>query len=459
MAKVLISFLGTNNYVPCNYYYGDKENKVSNVRFVQEAIIELLCQDFKDEDKMLFFLTDDAKTKNWEDDGQLDYKQKPPAPIIQKGLATTLRDFKTAANVHEYRIENGFSSTEIWKIFETVFDKLNDGDEVHFDITHAFRSLPMLGMVLMNYAKSIHKDLTIQGIYYGAFEKLGAAPVVARMPLEERNAEIINLISFSIMQEWTNAANEFIHSGRTKGIEELIKENNLKKIITTEDKAVFETFKNFSEALNNMSFALSTVRGTEIVNAVVFSEVRKIADELSEQKFVAPLQPLLERISNTTKVFSFEGNYEVLNGFRAIDLCLEFNLIQQGITLHQEMIITFLIDYFKKYHNQRGLTFKKWQCRNVFSRILTYLAFSEAKRKEEADKQTKLAKKLMKIDVSILKEFSTLFAKLRLFRNDINHGGFEASNNYKGEDFKNRLITISTKTKEAINQYLLTQKI
>ena len=65
----------------------------------------------------------------------------------------------------------------------------------------------------------------------------------------------------------------------------------------------------------------------------------------------------------------------------------------------------------------------------------------------------------MKIDISILKEFSALYAKLRLFRNDINHGGFEASNRYKGEDFKNRLITISTETKEAINQYLLNEKI
>jgi CRISPR-associated Csx2 family protein len=457
MAKVLISFLGTNNYIACNYFLGTEENKVSDVRFVQEAVIKLLCQDFTEEDKILFFLTDEAKERNWKDDGQFDYKLK--APRIQKGLASTMKGLNLQAKTHEFRIDNGFSSNEIWNIFETVFGKLNDGDEVHFDITHAFRSLPMLGMVLMNYAKAIHKDLTIKGIYYGAFEKLGAAPVVARMPLEERNAEIINLISFSIMQEWTNAANEFIHSGRTKGIEELIKENNLKKIITTEDKAVFETFKNFSKALNNMSFALSTVRGNEIVNAVVFAEVRKIADELSEQKFVAPLQPLLERISNTTKVFSFEGNYEVLNGFRAIDLCLEFNLIQQGITLHQEMIITFLIDYFKKHHNQRGLTFKKWQCRNVFSKILTYLALPKEKRKKRFGKQTNLADNLMKIDVSILKEFSALYAKLRLFRNDINHGGFEASNHYKGEDFKNRLITISTETKEAINQYLLNEKI
>ena len=151
MAKVLISFLGTNNYIACNYYLGTQDNKVGNVRFVQQAVIELLCQDFTEEDKILFFLTDEAKKRNWEDDGQINYRLN--VPIIQKGLASIMKDLNLQAQIHEFRIDNGFSSNEIWKIFETVFDKLNDGDEVHFDITHAFRSLPMLGMVLMNYAK------------------------------------------------------------------------------------------------------------------------------------------------------------------------------------------------------------------------------------------------------------------------------------------------------------------
>lgn len=30
--KVFISFLGTTNYVSCNYYYKDLQNKIDNVR-------------------------------------------------------------------------------------------------------------------------------------------------------------------------------------------------------------------------------------------------------------------------------------------------------------------------------------------------------------------------------------------------------------------------------------------
>ena len=45
--KVFMSFLGTNDYLDCNYY--DESNpklKVNNVRFIQEALIKLYCKDF-----------------------------------------------------------------------------------------------------------------------------------------------------------------------------------------------------------------------------------------------------------------------------------------------------------------------------------------------------------------------------------------------------------------------------
>ncbi len=45
--KVFISFLGINNYVPCNYFVEtDPTQKVNNIKYVQEAIIKLFCADF-----------------------------------------------------------------------------------------------------------------------------------------------------------------------------------------------------------------------------------------------------------------------------------------------------------------------------------------------------------------------------------------------------------------------------
>ena len=54
MAKVMFAFLGTQNYLPCNYLLNDE--KVSDVRFVQEAIASLFCKDWTGGGiKLLFF--------------------------------------------------------------------------------------------------------------------------------------------------------------------------------------------------------------------------------------------------------------------------------------------------------------------------------------------------------------------------------------------------------------------
>jgi len=48
MAKLFLSFLGTNNYEPCVYYQGEKPPLPERraVRFVQEATIGRYCKEW-----------------------------------------------------------------------------------------------------------------------------------------------------------------------------------------------------------------------------------------------------------------------------------------------------------------------------------------------------------------------------------------------------------------------------
>ena len=48
--KILLSFLGTNNYLGCNYYLeGRPDQKISNVKYVQQALVQLFCKDFSEQ--------------------------------------------------------------------------------------------------------------------------------------------------------------------------------------------------------------------------------------------------------------------------------------------------------------------------------------------------------------------------------------------------------------------------
>jgi len=86
-------------------------------------------------------------------------------------------------------------------ILQQMADCVHDGDTVSLDITHGFRSLPMLGLVSAMFLKQI-KQIQIGGIYYGAWEmaESGIAPVI-------RLDGLLSLL------EWLGAISAFHASG------------------------------------------------------------------------------------------------------------------------------------------------------------------------------------------------------------------------------------------------------
>ena len=181
--KVFISFLGTTGYTVCNYYFDDDvQNRVCNVRHVQEAIVRHECGAWTEKDKVMIFLTDKARKTNWESgkfgEKETDDKTNPPikAGDDKWGLQKQLLKWAEEKGLPESVIEDvnlpneGFSEEEIWGLFNTIENKVEKGDEIYFDFTSGFRSLPMLGIVLLTYLKNT-KDIVIGEIYYGALKK------------------------------------------------------------------------------------------------------------------------------------------------------------------------------------------------------------------------------------------------------------------------------------------------
>jgi len=126
--KVFISFLGTNNYTPCVYSYGSSRS--SAVEFVQSALTEMFCTNWTKEDKVLVFITKEAEEKNWvklQQEWHVDTS-------ITKGVF----------------IPSGKNEEEIWQIFQIIYDCLEKSDELYVDITHSFRSIPLLASSLQS---------------------------------------------------------------------------------------------------------------------------------------------------------------------------------------------------------------------------------------------------------------------------------------------------------------------
>ena len=401
--KIFISILGTSSYLETRYYFGENPKGDEQIlRFVQEFSIQKECINWEENDKVRIFLTDESENKNWVDNGNREQYE---------GLETRLKSLNYNFNLSSVKIPEGFSENEIWEIFQKVFDEIEEESEIYFDITHAFRSIPMLVMVLINYAKLL-KNVTIKGIYYGAFEKLGPAYLVKDKPVEERFAPVLDLVPFSQLQDWTNATQTFLKSGRVNDILNLLGEG--------ED----------IDKLQDFTGDIITNRGLEILDGRKVSDLKNYLKNFNPG--IVPFKEIKNKINDKLKPFK-QGSED--NGFKAVEFCIEHGLIQQGITLLQESIVTKVMyitgerskDVIKSHHN-----------RNVFTRALQNtregVIIENLLNNRERENESKYSKKVKKInnwldkifDLEIKDELTNeVFLELsNKIRNDINHGGY-----------------------------------
>lgn len=445
--KVFISFLGTNNYVPCNYFVEtDSKLKVSSVKYIQEAIIKLFCADFRQNDIIFTFTTVLAHQMNYLDDGQWNNNSQQ-YDLPNTGLQTVYKNILGTLNSPQYQslsIREGFSEKEIWEIFETVSNVIENDDELILDITHAFRFLPMLGVTLIDFLK-VTKNITVQGVYYGAFEKLGVQAKVLNMLIEERNAPIINLLPLIELQRWTQAANIFNQYGFANGIFELTNENVKPVLAQTQGKdELSKSLKGLGSILNTLIANIFTNRGKKLKEFDVTNLNAIIANIESSDLFIKPLKPLFQIIKNKINPL-IQTNHIWLESAK---WCYEHNLIQQGITQLQEGITTYLLDQIKELYKDNFYNCYEKRPRILVNEVLTIIdkCIPENERLGESAKEKDRVNQL--INEPLLVALASIFSKITSCRNDIQHAGY--IDNASSTTFKDNLNSYIKNVEEII---------
>ena len=420
--NIFISFLGTNDYLETYYQFND-ETLSQPVRFIQEALISKYCRDWTEDDHIYVFYTNGADgsfIKNWKDGGQ----PKSPNAI---GLEKRLQDLCLKAPVEGVPIPEGFSIDEIWKIFGSVYDKLQEGDSIYFDVTHAFRSIPMFSIVLFNYAQFM-LNTQIKAINYGAFEKLGPAYKVKDMPLEQRIAPVIDLMPLVELQQITDIASSLVSFGRLNKLGDTLSDKN-----NDETSAVIKQIKNGIEEFdtdllaNRMNHIKSGRSITQIRNSV---RAACISQDIS-----LPVKRVIQRLDKELAGFVPTSSYQ--NVEAAIDWAVKYKMLPQAYTLGQEYIISLVADYYAE-RNPYNSGKKKEDTKNFRSFISSLCSISdkhvtERNYKGELSRYSDLADELLATDkVSNLRK---PFAILGSNRNAVNHAKGEISYGRLAEEF------------------------
>lgn len=331
-----ISFLGAIPYGETRYYFGSPDRPLPATHYVQEAIIRAGLPPWQPEDRSYIFTTPEARQANYQ---QRIQRGAPPLP--GEGLAhhlRTLRDMGKLGHFEAIDIPNGYTETEIWAVFDQIFQRLEEGDDVYFDITYGFRSLPMLGMALLNYAKAL-KGITVKAIYYGNYE---AGRAQRQVELQQAQAEgadeatlqalreapivapILDLTAFSQLQDWTYGAQSFLYAGDAQPLARL----------------VAPTRPDIGQQLLAFTQAIHTCRGLSLTQDLDIETIKQIVAVEETGPLASLLRPLLAKVKQRLDPFQSDS---ILNGLLAVQWCIDHDLIQQGYTLLQESFISLLV--------------------------------------------------------------------------------------------------------------------
>jgi|GEM_PF-1395044 len=334
-SRTFITFLGTSSYTEVNYLFN---NHACQTHFVSHAILQAIAKDWTKEDQALFFITSEAHKQNWAPESQ-----DPSYPGLQEILTSAGYPF----TFKSIEINTGLSEAEIWHIFHTIYNAIPEKSELYIDITNAFRSIPMLCMVLIPYAKAT-KQIIVRGIYYGAFEVLGPPRDIENNypDVKDRKVPILDLTLFSDLQELSYGVRSFLETGKADLIVHSI-EQSIKNSSPDKQPALIKIKNLFYEA-KKLHDGIATCRGKVLVKNYTGKKLHHniqslLNSDVDTTTFLASISPLFKQVQRKIQTLPAE-QHRVSALWYAIDYAIEHGMTQQGLTLLREGLAAALLE-------------------------------------------------------------------------------------------------------------------
>lgn len=406
--KVFISFLGTNNYLQTIYAFPDGRKSVP-VRFVQEALIMDTCADWTDDDRIYIFCTEGATKANWVDGGQA----RPQEEIEKIGLEHRLKEYVSRFGIVEkVTIPEGFSEDEIWNIFNIVFSKLQKEDEIYFDVTHAFRSIPLFSTVLFNYSRFMNNSKVVS-IMYGAFEKLGPSYEVRKKPVGDRVAPILDLTNIARLQQFSDMANSLMTFGRLNTISSTLSQYAVENDSIAQMRDGIEELDNF----------LVANRMTEIKQGKWFIKISNSFKKVRNSSLPLPIKNIIEKLKVQLKDFQPRDCNENIEA--AIKWATTYKMLPNAYTIGQEYILSLLEEKLKDYNPFTDSDLSKRDKKVKFRMFLSSVCsvsdddIANNKFRSENEECASCAKQIWTLDY--IQDVRKYFPALGINRNTVNH--------------------------------------
>lgn len=366
----LITILGIGNYQPVKYRLSEETEIVETSFFPVAAALwfrpEAVC----------VLLTDQARNhENW------------------RRCREELEQLLPAKSIHEVHIPDGKSEKELWQIFEAIEGTVLQEDTIIFDVTHGFRSLPILSLLAIAYLRQV-KGVKVERVVYGAYDAKD----------EQGVAPVFDLTPFVGLLDWLTAAKIFMTTGDGRELARLM-ESVQNQAFRSDAPNPPKQLKSLAASVREVSENLLLSRASQLAQSA-----QKLQQQLNQQtltdeirEWLPPLVPLFSQIQQQYEQFAQDDLHTQL---RLVEWYAAHEHLVQAYTLAREWLVNY------ELHRQG-----RWDARN------------DRTAREDAEKQLNQAvQSIRENDPSReTSDIAQLWANLGNYRNDIAHCGFRES--------------------------------
>ncbi len=361
---IVLSLLGTGNYQEVIY-----RDETLNKEFKSKFFVEVISHIYNPE-KIFVVLTDEAIKKHFV-------------------------ELYSKINFEKIEIPSGKTSDEIWEMFSIIAKKIPENSELIIDITHGFRSQPMLILSMAIFLRVV-KNVKISKIIYGAFEAKNSDDI----------APIFDLTPFIDLIDLSYATELFIKYGSSSLLSKFLKDLHDKVRI---ENQVFSKLKSLGSDFQNITESLTFIRPQEVSKSSVKlkTTILDVSRDLERIKETEPLKYLFSKIPTSLNnlILTEDENIFSEAGFRMqaemIKYYLETQQFVQAITLSREVIVSLVCKHY-------SLKFQKREDR--------------AKAEDKINEWSDFLSKGIVLE-QLPSQMGNLWQKIREARNDINHAG------------------------------------
>lgn len=295
----LLTFIGTGNYLETTYTLGESE---STTDLVSAALLS-----WNPEAACTVFATVQA----------LDAKQ------------TLLMERLPASNI--VGVPTGSTKAELWSVFSTIVDSVEEGDSIIVDVTHGFRSQPMLLLMAVMFLRTA-KHCTVEGVYYGAYDS--ARP---------ETTPVFDLTPFIDMVDWSHAVEAYFASGSTSGMKSLTRTAKPKP----GEQVDLSRRSTIVTDLHILSQNLMTSRTGKVGEAA-----RRVTSSIAEAKEgkqePRPIAYLLDRLEKKVSQLALAGTHQtnealLENHYQQVCWLIDHGHYNAALSLGRELYVTYFL--------------------------------------------------------------------------------------------------------------------